>query len=102
MIFSFLPEDVIHHILSYNDRIKLRNGKYMNQLSNERKKIFIRPIRQSQLYIYEVIIGYHVYDCVGYRTNTCFFVDLENDTIIYTFCYDVDEAPEKYNLWIRN
>lgn len=28
-----LPLDIIHHILSYNDAIKWRNGKYMNQLS---------------------------------------------------------------------
>lgn len=31
--FTNLPLDIIHHIISYNDIIKLRNGKYMNQLS---------------------------------------------------------------------
>jgi hypothetical protein len=31
--FAQLPIDIIHHILSYTDTIKLRNGKYMNQIS---------------------------------------------------------------------
>lgn len=33
MIFSTLPLDVIHHILSYSDAIKWRNGNYMDQIS---------------------------------------------------------------------
>ena len=33
MIFSKLPQDVIHHILSYSDAIKWRNSKYMDQIS---------------------------------------------------------------------
>jgi hypothetical protein len=27
-----LPKDIIHHILQYNDAIKWRNGRYMNQI----------------------------------------------------------------------
>jgi hypothetical protein len=34
MIFSSLPLDVIHHILSYSDAIKWRNGKYMDKIPN--------------------------------------------------------------------
>ena len=30
---STLPQDVIHHILSYSDAIKWRNSKYMDQIS---------------------------------------------------------------------
>jgi len=33
MLFSSLPVDIIHHILSYNEVVKLRNGKYMGQIS---------------------------------------------------------------------
>ena len=33
MIFLHLQQDIIQHILSYNDSIKYRNGKYMNQIS---------------------------------------------------------------------
>ena len=32
MQFKYLPNEIIHHILSYNDTIKLRNKKYMNQI----------------------------------------------------------------------
>ena len=33
MLFSSLPTDIIHSILSYNETLKLRNGKYMGQIS---------------------------------------------------------------------
>ena len=33
MLFSYLPLDIIHHILSYNGVVKLRNGKYIGQIS---------------------------------------------------------------------
>ncbi len=35
MSFALLPQDIVYHILSYNDKIKYRNGKYMNQISKE-------------------------------------------------------------------
>ena len=33
MLFSSLPIDIIHYILSYNETLKLRHGKYMGQIS---------------------------------------------------------------------
>ena len=33
-----LPIDIIHHILSYNGILKLRNGKYMGQISKSDKR----------------------------------------------------------------
>jgi hypothetical protein len=41
MLFSSLPADIIHNILSYNETLKLRNGKYMGQISqtDERYKL---------------------------------------------------------------
>ena len=35
MLFSYLPTDIIHHILSYNETLKHRNGKYMGQISKQ-------------------------------------------------------------------
>lgn len=32
MLFSDIPMDIIHTILSYSEVIRLRNGKYMNQI----------------------------------------------------------------------
>ena len=32
MLFSSLPMDIIHNILSYNESLKLRNGIYMDQI----------------------------------------------------------------------
>ena len=105
MIFSFLPLDVIHHILSYNNTIKYRNGKYMNQICKEDKRyklllkipmIYMNPMYN---YVYEMIQVYYV----SYRpTYALLCVDLENDKIIYTFCYNCEDYPENYNLWIRD
>lgn len=31
-VFHHLPSEIIHMILSYNETIKIRNGRYMNQI----------------------------------------------------------------------
>lgn len=38
MLYSSLPQDTIHHILSYTGELKLRNGKYMGQISKLDKR----------------------------------------------------------------
>ena len=38
MLFSSLPVDIIHYILSYSETVKLRNGKYIGQLSKTDKR----------------------------------------------------------------
>ena len=38
MLFSYLPTDIIHYILSYNETLKHRNGKYMGQISKSDKR----------------------------------------------------------------
>jgi hypothetical protein len=105
MNLSFLPEDVVFHILSYNDKVKYRNGKYMNQISKSDKRykllLTIPPVmaNRDHEHVYEMIHGFNV--C--YRpTYTSLCVDLENENIIYTFCYDCRENPENYHLWIRS
>lgn len=97
MDFSFLPEDIVYHILSYSDTIKYRNGKYMNQIckQDERYSILrkITPIRANIVYS-------HVYETYT-STYSGLFVDLENNSVVYTFCYDMEKHPDIYHLWIR-
>jgi hypothetical protein len=38
MSFLSLPPDIVHHILSYTGALKLRNGKYMGQISPTDKR----------------------------------------------------------------
>ena len=105
MNFSSLPEDIIHYILSYNDKIKYRNGKYMDQICKNDKRykllLTIPPINQNETYehVYEII---HVYEVCYRPTYTSLCVDLENNKIIYTFCYNCEENPKLYHLWIRD
>ena len=41
MLLSSLPIDIVHHVLPYTGILKLRNGKYMGQISptDERYKL---------------------------------------------------------------
>jgi hypothetical protein len=107
--YSFLPEDIIHYILSYSDAIKYRNGKYMNQISRDDKRYRelnrLSPIYQDYIYpdVYYIYICRHItYDMISKETDTKLYVDLENNEIIYTFCYDFEREPENYHLCIRN
>lgn len=34
-IIQSFPEEIIHHILSYDGRVKMRNGKYMYQINKD-------------------------------------------------------------------
>ena len=99
MNFTSLPEDIIHYILSYNDKIKYRNGKYMDQIckNDKRYKLLLTNPSINQNETYE-----HVYEVCYRQTYTSLCVDLENNKIIYTFCYDCEENPELYHLWIRD
>jgi hypothetical protein len=59
MLFSSLPTDIIHHILSYNGTLKLRNGKYMNQIDqhDDRYKM-LQTMPQIVPYLYYTQHGY--------------------------------------------
>jgi hypothetical protein len=59
MLFSSLPTDIIHHILSYNGALKLRNGKYMGQISksDKRYELLLKISRK----IYKICTNYAYY-----------------------------------------
>jgi hypothetical protein len=90
---------------SLNQVFKLRNGKYMNQISKNDKRYNLLNRIPKILFncndVYKVIINKHVSDFVLYETYSGLYVDLENDKIIYTFCYNIEDSPEIFHLWER-
>ena len=96
MIFNSLPQEIIHHILSYNDAIKHRNGKYMNQISKTDKRyellLKISPIEYINISASSVIHR---------PTNTLWLITLTPDKIYNAFFYDKEEIPKKCDLWVR-
>ena len=53
--YKDLPDEIIHHILSYNDTIKLRNNKYMNQIikNDQRYTILCQIPREIEFSQYD-------------------------------------------------
>ena len=46
-----LPTDIVHHILSYDETLKLRNGKYMGQISKSDKRYeLLQKIQRNVTY----------------------------------------------------
>lgn len=53
MSLSSLPLEIIHHILSYNNTIKYRNGTYMNQIcKNDYRYDLLKKIVPPCIYTY--------------------------------------------------
>jgi hypothetical protein len=51
MAFTNLPEDIIVHILDYDNKIKYRNGKFMTQLQiNDETKLNLSKISTKYQY----------------------------------------------------
>lgn len=108
--YQFLPEDIIYYILSFNDRIKYRNGKYMNQISktDKRYKILGRIHIIVQYDCDALIYKASLFSSINYNKFTRsyekyseLYVDIQEKEIYYTFCNNIEQNPESYHLWIR-
>ena len=86
MLFSSLPTDIIHHILSYNGVLKLRNGKYMGQISksDKRYELLLKISRK----IYKICTNY------AYYVKVNEFLKIT----IFLFLYS---RPHEYDYYFR-
>jgi len=56
MKFSYIPEELLHIILSYDGRIKYKNGKYVNIIhTNDERYNVITPIISKKMKIMQNI-----------------------------------------------
>lgn len=51
-IWQKLPIEMVYFILEYNGSVKMRNGKYMNQICMDNIKYVIKPLIQKIYYIF--------------------------------------------------
>jgi len=67
-IMNRFPQEIVHHILEYDGRIKYRNGKYMNQIDpdDDRYKM-LQQMPQIQPYPHIFYMTIHSFD-----TQCCF------------------------------
>ena len=60
-IFLVLPKEIIHHILSYSDAVKWRNGKYMNQIpKNDNLYVLLKKIPKPPIFNDNIYCGFYV------------------------------------------
>ena len=77
MLFSSLPTDIVHHILSYNETLKHRNGKYIGQISTTDKRYKLLLKISRKIYTFATNYGYFVKvnDLLKIRIYTFFFYE---------------------------
>lgn len=74
MSFSSLPFDIINQILKYNGSIKIRNGKYINQISsNDYRYNLLKKIVHP--FIYKGFITEADYSYIGFVGNSFFHIE---------------------------
>ena len=92
MLFSFLPTDIIHHILSYTGVLKHRNGKYMGQISTSDKRYeFLLKIPRKIYYI----------PSISSMSANYYYLFVNNFLTIYEIHYSNSHQP-KYNYIFDN
>jgi hypothetical protein len=92
MLFSSLPTDIVHHILSYNENMKLRNGKYMGQVSKTDKR-------------YELLLKiprkFYNANSIYYKINHCYFLRVNEFLTIKVYLYFYLKKPVEYEYHFR-
>ena len=93
MLFSSLPTDIIHHILSYIGKLKHRNGKYMGQISTSDKR-------------YELLLKIPRKIChipsISTITANYYYLYVNNFLTIYEIHYSYKNTSVMYNYVFVN
>ena len=99
MSFSSLPFDIINQILKYDGSIKIRNGKYIKQISpNDYRYYLLKKILNP--FIYKGLITEGTYSYIGFVGNSYFHIEkwYYNTTIDNPLTIiDIENEVREYN-----
>jgi hypothetical protein len=82
----------------------------MNQIckTDKRYKLLIRIPRIVQYDYYSLIYKASFFSSINYNKFTRsyekyseLYVDIQENQIYYTFCYNIEKDPENYHIWSR-
>ena len=100
-----LPKDVIDIILSFDGTLKLRNGKYMNQISKSDKRYdILKQIPQLLICYSDIYFIFVLFPKNGrmFQISKCIYKDLRNysyNTVYHTsYVYCQDGFMYKFSI----
>lgn len=101
------PIDIVHHILSYIESIKLRNGKYMSQISkNDTRYEMLKNIKKPRFYHCRIGNVYGLYVILNRNEQNYYkMINIElclrSNTISYCYYHllnkDINKLHQTYS-----
>ena len=100
-IYSQLPNELIRHVFSYDNRFKHRNGRWMTQISKQDDRYSVLHTINRRIHTYERA-SYTSYVVVGNLIITIFWGLYSNSNwnkIDYYYKFFNTNTYEIYTLW---
>ena len=104
-LLSNLPDDIIHHILSYDTVLKYRNGKYMNQIakSDPRNALITQRVLYPRNRIYHTVTNRQDDVILFYRPYDIYWsITVRQEKVLYRYSFNLDskDSDTTFHLWI--
>jgi len=105
MLFAKLPEDIIHHILSYDSVLKYRNGKYMNQIAktDPRYELISQRVLYPRNLIFHTITNLKNIVIIFYRPYDIYWsIAILQEKVVYRYSLTMDNKDKNtiFYYWL--